>query len=435
MVCYGLPNLSYAVVALPLALFVPSFYADDLALPLAGVGAAIAASRILDLISDPVIGLLSDRSRTRWGRRKPWIFAGTPLLMLSTWMVFVPSEDVSLGYLLVWACLLFLAFTLVDLPYKAWGAELSTYYAERSRVTAWREGFGFLGQFLFLAMLMMMALLGYEQSDVQLQAVAVAVVLTVPALITLALYTVPEGTPEKLDGECVVGWRGLVLVVRNPAFRRMVGAVIFFVSGLMIQATLHRLVLTHVTERPDLFPTMILLESIATIAVIWIWMRISDRLGKHRALALAAIWVGIWSLLLPAFGKDDAWALVWVIVVRGSSFASILFLANSMAADVVDYDTLASGRQRAGLYFAAWGMVNKLSIALGVLLGTVLPATFAFEPADPVHSASAQFALMAVYGWLPGLLMALGAVFLWNFPIDQKMQRRLQARIAARRII
>ncbi|MGH2669702.1 MAG: MFS transporter, partial [bacterium] len=132
MVIYGLPYMAYAIAALPLALFIPSYYADDMALPLGAVGIAIAGSRILDAVTDPLIGVASDSWSTRWGRRKPWIAAGAPLFMLSLWMIFTPAPGVTFEYLLGWTCLFFISFTLVDLPYKAWGAELSTDYSERS---------------------------------------------------------------------------------------------------------------------------------------------------------------------------------------------------------------------------------------------------------------------------------------------------------------
>ena len=121
MVYYSLPHLTHAVVLLPMALFIPSFYSDDLALPLASVGIAIAASRLLDVFTDPVIGILSDRFRMRWGTRKPWLIAGTPLLMLSSWMIFVPDEKISLSYLLIWTSILFFAYTLVDSALQGMG--------------------------------------------------------------------------------------------------------------------------------------------------------------------------------------------------------------------------------------------------------------------------------------------------------------------------
>ncbi len=424
--------MSYAVVALPLALFVPSFYADELALPLATVGYAIAASRVLDILLDPLIGTLSDHTRTRFGRRKPWIVAGTPLFLLAAWRLLVPGEGVSSTYLLVWTALLFVSFTFVDLPFKAWGAELSTDYGERSRITAWREAFGFLGQLVFVAVLLLLELVGPHTPHVQLQAVAWTLALTLPPLLALALWVVPEPRPEELRGRWPHGWGALLVVIKNPALQRMLTAVVLFVGAVVVQATLHRLVLAHVILAPEVFTTLLLVENVVTIAAVPLWMRISRRVGKHRALSAAALWAGLWSLVLPFFYAGQAWELVAVLVVRGSSFASILFLANSIAADVVDYDTVASGHQRTGLLFALWAVTYKLAIALGVLLATVIPASFGFEPSAASHDESAKFALMGVYGWLPGIMMGLGALVLWHFPIDEARQRALRALIAER---
>lgn len=93
IVLYALPSLVTSVAALPMALFVPAFYAEDLGLPLAAVGGAIAASRLLDVVMDPLIGSLSDRLGTRSGRRKPWIIVGTPLFLLAVWQVCVPGDN------------------------------------------------------------------------------------------------------------------------------------------------------------------------------------------------------------------------------------------------------------------------------------------------------------------------------------------------------
>jgi len=187
-------------------------------------------------------------------------------------------------------------------------------------------------------------------------------------------------------------------------------------------------------EDPDL-SLEIFLENVATLAAVPFWLRVSDRIGKHRAVALAALWLAVFSLPLPLLGAGQGAWLVALVVVRGSSFASILFLANSIAADVVDHDVIASGQQRTGLFFAVWGMVIKLAVALGVLLGTTLPAAFGFEPSmvgEGAADGSALLALRVVYGWLPAALMALGAPFLWHFPITRATQEALRAEIAAR---
>jgi Na+/melibiose symporter-like transporter len=128
----------------------------------------------------------------------------------------------------------------------------------------------------------------------------------------------------------------------------------------------------------------------------------------------------------------DTGALVAWIALRGSSFASILFLANSMAADVIDLDALASGERRSGLYFAVWGMVTKLALALGVLLGTTLPAALGYDPSAEVTTPAVQARLMAVYGGVPALLMAAGALFLRGFPVTRERHAQVRARLEAR---
>jgi Na+/melibiose symporter-like transporter len=431
MIFYGFPDLTHAIVALPMALFIPSYYADELALPMAQVGMALAASRILDLFIDPVVGVCSDRLQTRWGRRKPWLACGTPLLMLAAWMVFVPGASASVLYLLFWSCFLYFAYSLVDLPYKAWGAELSTNYAERSRVTAWREGFGFLGQIFFLATLMVMGFFGATDGRLQLLAIAIIVVVSQPVLVALSLWYVPERNPDFCAAPPSSIWRALALIGQNAAFWRSMIAIVLFAVAVLMQATLHRFVLKHVIGSPDVFAPMILAENVFTVVCLPLWIKISDRLGKHRTVSLAVLWMALWSLFFPLVGDGDTVFYVVLILLRGGSLAAIFFLSTSIAADVVDYDTVVSGKQRTGLYFSVWGIATKLAISLGVLLATALPAQFGFDPTHTSHPPATITALMAIYGWLAALIMALGVPFLWNFPIDSQRQQQLRAQIAA----
>lgn len=434
MVFYSLPHLTHAIVLLPMALFIPAYYADDLGLPLASVGFAIAASRIVDVFTDPLIGVLSDRIQTPLGRRKPWLIAGTPLLVLATWMVFVPGDKVSVQFLLGWTCLLYLGFTMVDLPYKAWGAELSIDYSERSRVAAWREGMGAAGQIMFLVILMVMAVFGYDSTRHQLLAIALMVMITVPPLMVIMVIKVFERPPDRLQGNNQSSWQRVMLVLKNQAFLRTAVSIILLGAALLCQATLHKLVLTHVVGDPQLFAPMILAEHVASLAALPFWLWVSDRIDKHRAVTLAALWVGVCSLAFPLVGRGDTALYITLIVLRGSSFTSIFFLSNSIAADVVDFDTVTSGQQRTGLYFSIWGMAIKFSVALGVLLGTWLPASFGFEPSAVHNSESALLALMMIYGWVPFLLMLSAAPLLWNFPIDQKRHQQLRTEIENKRV-
>ncbi len=432
LLAYSLPSLVTSVALLPMVLFVPAFYADELGVPLFAVGVAIAASRLLDVVTDPLIGTFSDRWSTRWGRRKPWILMGTPLFGVALWMIFVPTGQVDALYLLVWSSVLYLGYTMMDLPHKAWGAELSIDYDERSRIAGWREAMSTTGQVAMLAFLAVFAERGLVEDAGQLRGVATAVVIALPVLVALALLLVPEGRPRDFEPSRRKVWEGVALVARNPAFGRMVGCVVLFVGGIAMQGTLHRLVLADILGGEDSFAWMLLLENLATLAGVPLWLAISKRIGKHRALVAAALWIAALSLPLSLLRTGDTLTLLILIPIRGSSFASILFLANSIAADVIDVDTLATGEQRSGLFFAVWGMATKLALALGVLAATALPAALGYDPSAAWIAPAVQARVMLLYGVLPAVLMASGSLLLWNFPITRDSQTRVNAEIEAR---
>lgn len=431
LVAYSAPSLVTSVAALPMALFVPAFYSDDLGVPLAAVGGAIAASRLLDVVTDPLIGTLSDRLRLPLGRRKPWMILGLPIFLVSLWKIFVPGDDATATSLLGWSAALYLGFTMIDLPHKAWGAELSTDYDERSRIAGFREALSTFGQVLLLAALVLLAMQGIEDAAVQLRSIAVVILVALPVLVLVCLAFVEEREPEVVRREERSHFAGLMIVARNPAFARMVGCVLFFVSGVAIQGTLHRLVLADVMLDEGRFPVMILCENLATLAAVPIWLRVSVRFGKPQALMGAALWIALWSVPLALLREGETATLVALVVLRGSSFASILFLANSIAADVVDVDTLESGEQRSGLFFAVWGMTIKLSLALGVVLGTALPAGAGYDPSADLVADEIQTRLMAIYGWVPAVFMTIGALCLRGFPITRERHAEVRARIDA----
>ncbi|MGD8417852.1 MAG: MFS transporter, partial [Pseudomonadales bacterium] len=220
MALYGLVNLPTSIVGLPIALYIPAFYSQSLGLSLAVVGSLIALSRLTDVVTDPAIGIASDRWRTRIGRRKPWMIIGMPLKVLSLWMLFVPESSfaqtlwglmggAAVGnlYLFVWISLLYLGFTLVDLPYRAWGAELSPDYDERSKVTGWREAVGYAGTLMALVLPLAMSMILDRPGPANaLLAVAAVVVVAMPLLTLPALIFVRE-LPPRSEPVARIPWR------------------------------------------------------------------------------------------------------------------------------------------------------------------------------------------------------------------------------------
>ena len=145
MALFGLPEFATYLAVIPISLYLPFFYSRDLGLSITAVGLVLMVARISDVIIDPLIGALSDRTKLAWGRRKIWMVAGAPLMMVSCYALFVATSPVTNIYLLGWSMLLWLGWTMINIPYYAWGAELSTDFDERTQITGWRQAWGFAG--------------------------------------------------------------------------------------------------------------------------------------------------------------------------------------------------------------------------------------------------------------------------------------------------
>lgn len=443
---YGAVNLPTSVVGLPIALYVPAFYSENLGLTLAAVGALIALSRLTDVVTDPMIGILSDRWRTRFGRRKPWMACGTPVKVLALWMLFVPDSDfakavwsalggsgVSNVYLFVWISALYLGFTLVDLPYRAWGAELSTDYDERSRVTGWREAFGYGGTLMALTIPLAVAYV-YDMPGANnaLFAVALAVLILMPTLTVPALALVPE--PGYQPATARVSWaHGLRIVWSNGPFRRLVACFAFFVCAVSMTASMSFFFVRRVMEEPfERYAFFVLAYYLSSAFAIPAWFAISRRLGKHRTVVLGIGWLSLWSACIPLLGPGDFWLFFVVMILKGSAIGSLVFLPTSMAADIVDLDTARTREQRTGLYFSLWGMVNKGATALGVFVATAGVALFGFDPASDANSDTAKLALACMYSVIPAALACVALPLLWSYPLTRERQQRMRGFIERR---
>jgi len=137
----GLSSTPIALASVVVLTFVPTFYAIDLDMGLGAIGMIFAAGRIMDVVTDPVIGHLSDQSSTRFGLRIPWIFLGGLLFVILTAAIFVPQADQSLMSTFIVVSLFFLTLTLIDLPYSAIGLELSEHAHERTSLATVKATF------------------------------------------------------------------------------------------------------------------------------------------------------------------------------------------------------------------------------------------------------------------------------------------------------
>ena len=442
LMLYTAVSFPVAVVGLPLIIFIPPLY-GELGVNLAGMGIILMIARFSDVITDPIIGLLSDRTRTRFGRRKPWLVIGTPLMIIATYFLFVPPEEPSLLYFLVCIVVMYLAFTVINLPYSAWGAEISGNYHERSTITARREQFGLAGTVVAISLPMVLTYFGYEKISTVLALEALIVCLTLPVFIGGALWFVPEYSIDHLREKALTGReyiKSLRIVARNGPYLRILIGYTGSVAGASMDAALSFFFVKHVLVAEAYYSVALLVHIVASLAFVPVWKRISTKVGKHKALVWSIMWYAGWAFCMPLLYFIPEQAIFFYIILqalKGMAIGAFTFLTTSMAADVVDIDTIRSGEQRTGLYFASWGIVQKAATAIALFAALTGVAMFGFDAtADPELGGTPQgnsfVALMSLalfYSVIPSCFKLCTLPFLWNYPLTEERQRRIRARL------
>jgi glycoside/pentoside/hexuronide:cation symporter, GPH family len=421
---YGALALPLAALNLPLYVYLPTFYSAELGLDLASVGAVLLLARLFDAIIDPLMGELSDRLRTPFGQRRPWLLLGTPLLLFASWKLFVPAEGVGPTYLLLWSCLGYIAWTALLLTYAAWGAELTAGYHERSRVTGVREGFVIAG-ILLAASLPTLAGVPPESRDA-LALVFRSMLVLLPITLVLLLVTVrepPAGTQADLPFA-----RGLKLALANDPFRRLILA--FFLNGVAngLPATLFILFVRNVLgDEVDAGP-LLLLYFVSGMLAVPGWLSLSYRLGKHRTWSLSMLWACLIFAWVPFLGHGDVIAFAVICALSGASLGADLAIPPSMQADVVDLDRVMSGRRRTAFFFALWSMAGKLALAMAVGIAFPILGALGFV-GHGANTPRALLGLTALYALLPVLFKLAATALVWRFELDADRQKALRAQI------
>ncbi len=424
---YGLPALPAAMLGLPLLVYLPTFYAETVGLGLTSVGAILLGARLWDVVTDPLVGWLSDRTRTRIGRRRPWLIASLPLVLAGVWFLFVPPAGAGATHLLVWTFVVYLGWTMMQIPHQAWGAELVDDYAGRTRIMGAREGFGLVGVIVAASLPAILPAVGLASTDAgpgaALHAIAAFTLIALPLAGGWMLALVPEPPPRRA---AAIAWReGLGVLAANAPFRRLLLA--YFLNGVGngLPATLFLLFVGRALGMPDRAGAFLLIYFACGLAGVPLALALARRLGKHRAWGVAMIVTCVAFAAAPLLPAGAFAAFVVICVVTGLGLGADLALPPAIQADVVDVDTAAGGEGRAGLYFALWGMATKLALALAVGIAFPLLDLAGFDPA--ASSPDGIAALGALYAWAPVGFKLAAIALMWRFPLDRAAQVRLAA--------
>ncbi|MEI9997478.1 MAG: MFS transporter [Rhizomicrobium sp.] len=433
LIVFALPTIPTVLLSGPLNGILPTYYSSHTAITVTAMASVLLFARVFDAVTDPLIGYLSDRTRSRLGRRKPWMIGGALIAMACAHNLFVPPASAGTGYFLVWSLIGYLAWSMIFIPYNAWTSELSGAYHERSRIFAIRNLIGGVGAIGFaLGPFLLSPLTGTTAINGKtLDLFAWAIVISMPVAMAFAIWMAPAGKPvETQEGSL----KGLVHALRTngPLWNVIVTMTL---NGLANGATgaLSLMVVDNYLHLGASISIFLAAGVLAQIASVPVWLKLTYRFGKHRPWAVSMAITAVALFLIFAIRPGAAAFVPFMVltVVNGFMSGSALVVPAAMLSDVIDYDLLKSGVNRAGNYFSFLILLSKIESAIGASLAFFVLGLFHYDPKGANGHWEAM-GLMLAFGGVPGVLSAIAAAFAWVYPLDARRQASIRRRIEQR---
>ena len=420
---YALPAMPIAALGLPLVVHLPPFYIT-IGLSSTLVGVIFLITRLWDVFTDPIMGWIADRSQTRWGRRRPWIVASVPIIMLASYMVFLPPVAVGGAYLLVWMLVLYVGWTMLTISHLSWGSELSPYYHQRSRVQGGREACLIVGMILVLSLpaLIQFTSEGAEKEIVQRDALAAMgwfIIILLPITVLFAVSKVPE----KHFTHKPVSWGETFRVfMSNRALRYLLGTDMALAFSLGVVSSMFLFLIQDVFKLEGWVANILLLcYFVVGVSFVPVFVKIADHFGKHKAQIISSTFT---LLTLPfVFFVPEGNTLVIMIVwsILGVNMGAGAILLRSMTADVCDEDRIRTGSERMGLFYAMLTMTSKIGLALSIGIIYPLIGALGFVHGGE-NSSEILLQMKFVYVAVPTLMNVVAIILMMAYPLSRERQ-------------
>jgi glycoside/pentoside/hexuronide:cation symporter, GPH family len=452
---YGVGEISNALRSFTFGVFLLFYYTTVLGLPGTLVGIATAINLTWDGVIDPLIGHLSDRTRSRLGHRHPYMIIGAACMGLSFYATFSPPAGLSQWELFAWLLLsnilLRTSTSLFTVPYHALGAELSQGYYERTSITGMRAIFALAGTMgaaaLAFGLFFPTTTPGVDPKTnpdgYSAMALAFGLTMMISGLIAAAGTWHKRIRAPVVTREVGKGLRvNLALALRSRSFVVLTISAALFYLGSVINATLAIHYLSYharIVESSALSAFQLAFYGGGLLGVAC-WLRIARRVDKHRiyllSTTIAALILVLAYLLVgegKLFGTGNVLPLAIGNGIAGFFASALWVLPASMIADTTDEDTLLSGQRHEGAFFGVFSLAQQLAGGLAVFAaGVLLDRVAGLVPGQLVQSAATVERLALLYTLLPAALLALGALLILPYRLTHRRVEMIQQELAAR---
>jgi len=404
------------------------FYVDVLLLPAAAVGVGMAAFGLWNAVNDLIVGYWSDRTRTRWGRRRPYILLGTVPLVASFALLWSPPAGLEGGRLFVWflawAFVFDLFYTVVVLNWAALFPEVTESLGERAGLSAVRQGFRIVGTIAAVAGTpLLYAGVGWPTMGLLFAAVS-----------AVFLYFSAQGVVERPEfalGEPLPLRSAMRQTLADRAFVTLMVASVAVNFTYVALATTFPFYARYVLEATEQAVSLIM-GAIFVVAFVLLqpWRRLAVRLGAWQATRLA---IGVFAVsLVPLAFAKVVWHGLAAALALGCGLAGLMVALDILLADVIDADEVRTGLRREGMYYGVNGVLIRLGVTLQALfMGGILTLS-GYEAALPpgLQPPAAVLGLRLMISGLPILALGAAALGLRAYPLHGRELARVQDELA-----
>jgi GPH family glycoside/pentoside/hexuronide:cation symporter len=414
------------------------FLTDVVGITPAAAAAAFFIGSTWDYINDPIIGYISDRTRTRWGRRRPFLlFGALPFAAAFCLLWWRPPLEGNLAFAIYYAAAFALfdtAATFVYMPYYALTPELTDDYDERTSLTSTRMFFSILGS--LIAFTAPLWIIGGFRPDHAHQVFFMGVLFGIIAALPLLLvFKEARERPEFMNREQTTSlWHAITTTWRNRPFWFGLGLFLFNgVTMSILQVVLLyyiKYVVLHEAQSDIIMGTIFVVAMIA----LPLWERISRRLNKRWAYISGISFLAVVLLVLSSLTPNtDFRFIVALAVLAGIGVSAMHVLPWAILPDAIEHGELQSGERQEGLFYSLITLAQKVASSIAVpLVLLVLDAT-GYVPNSSAQPASAIAGIRLVSGPVPAITICVGILFTLLYPLGREKHHEITQKLEMRR--
>jgi GPH family glycoside/pentoside/hexuronide:cation symporter len=453
---YGAGDFGPAIAANLEVFFGLYFFTNVAGLSAGLAGSILLIGKIWDAVNDPMLGVLSDRTKSRWGRRLPWILYGAipfGIFLFLRWIVPSFSADRGInnwglfGYYVLNAILFNSFYTAVNLPYTALTPELTQDYNERTNLNSFRFAFSIGGS--ILSLILAQVIFSNLKIPVTQQYLVLAGICTIISVLSLfwcvwgirhRVFAYEAQRGETDEPEHLPIPEQLRIVLGNRPFLFVAGIYLFSWLGVQVTASILPYFVVNRMEIPESdFPLVAIAVQGTALVMLFIWRAISDRVGKTAVYFMGMI---LWIIAQAGlyFLEPGQIGLMYLLaVLAGFGVSTAYLIPWSMMPDVIELDELNTGQRREGIFYAFMVFLQKVALAVGLfLVGQALEFAGFIEriPGQPIpeQSPSAVFAIRIAIGPVPTLALICGLILAYFYPITREVHAEILLKLRERRL-